>query len=132
MSATRLWIAGLVSAAGMLLAVVANFAAVGCNAYLSSDVLDCVPWGRVIDVGHAVAALATGAVCVGLVETPSVTLIEKRVARIGLAVTAVIGVLHLPSVTGLRSHTDLFLPLVALRAAEGIRGGPHRVPREPV
>ena len=120
------------SAAGMLLAVVANVPTFGgCDAYLSSDLLDCVPWGRLIDLGHAIAAFGACAVCAFLVATPSVGVVEKRVARIGFVVMALTGVLHLASLTGLSSHTDLFVPLVLLWASAGVWIGLQSVRRRP-
>src|SRR5258708_5490123 len=116
----------------MLLAVVANVAWFGhCDAFLSSDVLDCAPWGRLIDVGHATTAAAACVVCALLVATRSLDGVEKRVATIGFVVMALIGALHLASLTGLVSHTDLFEPLVVLWASAGVWIGLQSVRRRP-
>jgi hypothetical protein len=114
----------------MLLALVGNVS-VDCDAWLSSDALDCPPWGQVIDVGHAVAAVAACGVCIGLLRAPSIGRFGNVVAGGGLAVMAAIGALHLASVIGVRSHSELLQPLVVLWAFGGIWIGLQSVRRRP-
>jgi hypothetical protein len=130
MSARTLRAAGVASAAGMLLAILANVA-VDCDAFLSSDALDCGPWGPLIDVGHAAAAIGACVVCVGLVGTTSLPSMGRAAAAVGSALMTAIGALHLSSLVDLWSHGALFQPLVVLWALAGIWIGLQVVGRKP-